>query len=71
MTSDTYEVVRQAITEKKQVVAEYNEHVREMCPHVIRNKERSGVGPLLPIRGYEFVWDDHPRMEIQLAMYPR
>ena len=38
MTSDTYEVVRQAITEKKQVVAEYNEHVREMCPHVIGTK---------------------------------
>lgn len=38
MVSDTYQLVRQAITDKKQIVAEYNGHVREMCPHVIGEK---------------------------------
>ena len=38
MASDTYQIVRQAIIDKKQIVAEYNGHVREMCPHVIGEK---------------------------------
>lgn len=30
-----YEVIKEAIQNKKQIIAEYNGHVREMCPHVI------------------------------------
>ncbi|MGA9284212.1 MAG: hypothetical protein WBV85_02100 [Solirubrobacteraceae bacterium] len=36
--SGIYETVRQAILEKHQVIAAYNGHVREMCPHVIGMK---------------------------------
>lgn len=32
---DTYQMIREAIIEKKQVMATYHEHPREMCPHVI------------------------------------
>ena len=38
MNSNTYEIVRKAIIEKKQIVAEYQGHKREMCPHVIGKK---------------------------------
>ena len=38
MNSNTYEMVRKAIIEKKQIVAVYQEHKREMCPHVIGTK---------------------------------
>lgn len=40
MTSSTYNLVRQAIAQKRQVVAAYQGHIREMCPHCIgRGKE--------------------------------
>ena len=39
MNSNTYEMVRKAITEKKQIVAEYKGHKRKMCPHVIGKKK--------------------------------
>lgn len=39
MPSETYELVRRAIQERKIVIAEYDGHLREMCPHVI------GCGP--------------------------
>lgn len=32
---DVYQMVRQAIIDKKQVIATYHGHPREMCPHVI------------------------------------
>lgn len=35
MTSATYDRIRDAIVSKKQVVATYNGHTREMCPHCI------------------------------------
>ena len=38
MNSNTYEIVRKAIIQKKQIVAEYQGHKREMCPHVIGKK---------------------------------
>lgn len=36
--ADTYSVVRQAIIDKQQIVATYQGHVREMCPHAIGTK---------------------------------
>jgi hypothetical protein len=33
-----YELIRQAIVDRKQVTLTYHEHYREMCPHVIGNK---------------------------------
>ena len=36
---DVYQTIRSAIQDRKQVVATYQGHVREMCPHVI------GYGP--------------------------
>jgi hypothetical protein len=35
----TYELIRQAILEKKQIVATYKGLRREMCPHVLGTKE--------------------------------
>lgn len=39
MTSEIYDEVRDAIVNKRQVVATYGGHRREMCPHAI------GLGP--------------------------
>ncbi len=33
-----YDIIREAIINKQQVVATYNGYVREMCPHVIGQK---------------------------------
>lgn len=33
-----YELVQRAIIERKQVIAKYQGHRREMCPHVIGHK---------------------------------
>lgn len=38
MSSDSYATIRNAILKKQHVVATYNGHVREMCPHVIGTK---------------------------------
>lgn len=38
MPSDTYNLIRQAILDKQQVVADYRGHRREMCPHTIGTK---------------------------------
>ena len=38
MPSAVYNTIKSAILSKKQVVATYNGHVREMCPHVIGTK---------------------------------
>ena len=38
MPSETYNLIRQAILNKQQVVATYQGHRREMCPHVIGKK---------------------------------
>lgn len=35
---DAYALVRQAIIDRKQIVATYNDHRREMCPHVVGTK---------------------------------
>lgn len=37
--TDTYALIRQAIVNKQQVIATYNSHRREMCPHVIGTKD--------------------------------
>src|ERR1700689_4216802 len=36
--SDAYSLVRQAILDKHQIIATYEGHVRELCPHVIGMK---------------------------------
>jgi hypothetical protein len=36
--SDAYSIVRRAILRKEQVIATYDGHRREMCPHVIGTK---------------------------------
>jgi hypothetical protein len=36
--ADVYEIVREAILGKRQVVATYDDHEREMCPHAIGTK---------------------------------
>ena len=38
MSSTTYNLIRQAILNKQQVIASYNGYYREMCPHVIGTK---------------------------------
>jgi hypothetical protein len=38
MSSATYDAIRQAILDRMQVVATYQGHVREMCPHAIGMK---------------------------------
>ena len=39
MSTINYNRVREALLKKQQVVAEYNGHLREMCPHVIGLKK--------------------------------
>ena len=39
MLTDVYELIRTAVLERKQVVATYNGHRRELCPHVLGTKE--------------------------------
>jgi hypothetical protein len=58
--SSVYEIVRKAIADKHTVVATYQGHVREMCPHVIGQKNgreqalfyqfggTSNSGPIVP-----------------------
>lgn len=36
--SDTYNLIRQAIINKQQVIGVYRGHRREMCPHAIGTK---------------------------------
>jgi len=60
MSSYEYDVVRNAILNKQQVVASYQGHIREMCPHVIGTKSgreqalfyqfggSSSSGPIVP-----------------------
>ena len=36
--STTYDLVKTAILEKKQIHANYKEYWREMCPHIIETK---------------------------------
>jgi hypothetical protein len=35
MASNVYQIVRDAIVNKRQIVERYNDFVREMCPHCI------------------------------------
>lgn len=35
---NTYEILRDAIINKKQIVAEYKGYTREMCPHALGTK---------------------------------
>ena len=39
MAVDTYQLIREAILNKQQIMATYDGYYRELCPHVI------GVGP--------------------------
>ncbi|RQO30289.1 hypothetical protein DBR32_11995 [Taibaiella sp. KBW10] len=34
-----YDLIKQAILEKKQIIASYNGYYREMCPHAIGTKK--------------------------------
>ncbi|PHM29075.1 hypothetical protein [Xenorhabdus innexi] len=36
--SDNYDLIEEAIRNKKQVIAMYKGHLREMCPHVLGKK---------------------------------
>jgi hypothetical protein len=36
--ADIYQMIRKAILNKQQLVATYNGHYREMCPHVLGTK---------------------------------
>lgn len=36
---DTYALIREAIQRKQQVLATYDGHAREMCPHVLGTKD--------------------------------
>ena len=38
MPGDTYNLIRQAILDKHQIVADYHGYRREMCPHAIGTK---------------------------------
>ncbi len=38
MTTDTYNLIRQAIVNKQQIIARYDGYPREMCPHAIGRK---------------------------------
>lgn len=38
MATPTYDIIRDAIAKKLQVVAKYNGYLREMCPHAIGRK---------------------------------
>ena len=38
VSQSTYDLIRQAILEKQQVLATYHEHRRELCPHVLGEK---------------------------------
>ena len=60
MTSATYKLLRKAIRQKLQIVATYDGHLRELCPHVLGIKHArqqalfyqfggtSSSGPLVP-----------------------
>jgi hypothetical protein len=37
--ADVYELIRNAVLERKQVLATYKGHRRELCPHVLGTKE--------------------------------
>jgi hypothetical protein len=37
--SSTYQIIRQAIIDKNQIIADYDGYHREMCPHVIGRKQ--------------------------------
>jgi len=39
MCNNNYEIIRNAIIEKEQIIATYNGHFREMCPHVLGSKK--------------------------------
>jgi hypothetical protein len=39
MPSPTYTIIREAIAKKQHVIATYDGHNREMCPHVIGYKD--------------------------------
>ena len=46
MASEAYELIKRAIQDKEQVVATYQRHCREMCPHILGVKgRRLAYGP--------------------------
>lgn len=42
MASATYQIVREAIQNKRQIVGNYDGYVREMCPHCIGKSKDGG-----------------------------
>jgi hypothetical protein len=40
----SYELIRQAIINKQQVIADYHGYTREMCPHVLGTKNGRAQG---------------------------
>ena len=51
MTSDTYNLIRQAILDEQQIHGTYNGHRREMCPHAIGTKNGHEKAILLQFGG--------------------
>jgi hypothetical protein len=45
MNSNNYSEIRQAVLQRKIVIAKYKEHVRHMCPHVLgwKNGKEHGL----------------------------
>lgn len=41
MSSTTYQLFRQAILERKQIVCTYQGYYREICPHILGYKKRA------------------------------
>ncbi|SUC26858.1 Uncharacterised protein [Providencia rustigianii] len=48
--SSNYDLIAEAIKNKKQIIAMYKGHLREMCPHVLGSKKWSRTSSFLPVR---------------------
>lgn len=55
---DVYALIRQAILDKDIIIATYNGHRREFCPHVLGRK--NGVAHVL---GYQFAGESSSGLE--------
>ena len=69
MNSSTYEIVKKAIIQKKQIVAEYHGHNREMCPHVIGKKYGENQALFYQFGGTSSSGKNRSRLERKLAMH--
>lgn len=72
----TYTIVRQALVTRQHVVGEYQDRIREMCPHVIGTKQgrekalfyqfggtsKSGLGPIGSADNWRCIFLDQLRI---------